>query len=64
MYEEILYSQDDAWELGVLHAAGHAGCELVEGHAYHEYWLAGIHDRNNLTLSRIEQLATLWNCYG
>ena len=35
MYEEILYNEDDAWELGVLHATGHSGCELAESHAYH-----------------------------
>jgi len=64
MYEEILYNEDDAWELGVLHATGHSGCELAESHAYHEYWLAGIHDRASLTSSRIEQLAYLWSCHG
>ena len=55
--------EDDAWDLGVLHTAGHVeGCPLLLGVPTHlvESFEHGQHDHAALSEARVDVLAAMW----
>ena len=56
--------EDDAWDLGVLHRAGHvtgSAVSLGVPVALVEFFEMGRHDHKNLTDVRVETLALRWD---